>query len=175
MTGAWAAASRSTRSVRSTIPGRAAGGWNFDSGNSKPGLSAARRSLPEISEDSSMTSGFTFPNVPPGQNRINETQLMMWPQPSPGHGLRAEVAVTGGRPGRPRRGPAAKPGPRAATDRSMSAILSPKPSPAGRRQGGSMTLSAALGAVAAAAVAALVIMVGLAGGWRGEPGPAGSG
>jgi len=35
--------------------------------------------LPEISEDSSMTSGFTFPNVPPGQNRINETQPMLWP------------------------------------------------------------------------------------------------
>jgi len=38
-----------------------------------------------------------------------------------------------------------------------------------------MTLSAALGAVAVAAVAALVIMVGLAGGWRGEPRPASSG
>ena len=32
-----------------------------------------------------------------------------------------------------------------------------------------MALSAVLGVVAAAAVAALVIMVGLAGGWRGEP------
>jgi len=38
-----------------------------------------------------------------------------------------------------------------------------------------MALSAALGVVAAAAVAALVIMVGLAGGWRGEPRAAGSG
>ena len=38
-----------------------------------------------------------------------------------------------------------------------------------------MTLSAVLGAVAAAAVATLVIMVGLAGGWRGEPRAAGSG
>jgi Zn-dependent protease with chaperone function len=37
-----------------------------------------------------------------------------------------------------------------------------------------MTLSAVLGAVAAAAVAALVIMVGLAGGWRGDPRPASS-
>ena len=35
-----------------------------------------------------------------------------------------------------------------------------------------MALSAALGVVAAAAVAALVIMVGLAGGWRGDPRPA---
>ena len=37
-----------------------------------------------------------------------------------------------------------------------------------------MTLSAVLGAVAATAVAALVIMVGLAGGWRGDPRPASS-
>jgi hypothetical protein len=38
-----------------------------------------------------------------------------------------------------------------------------------------MALSAVLGVVAAAAVAALVIMVGLAGGWRGEPRAAGGG
>jgi hypothetical protein len=38
-----------------------------------------------------------------------------------------------------------------------------------------MTLSAVLGAVAAAAAAALVIMVGLAGGWRGETRPTSSG
>lgn len=37
-----------------------------------------------------------------------------------------------------------------------------------------MTLSAVLGAVATTAVAALVIMVGLAGGWRGDPRPASS-
>ena len=38
-----------------------------------------------------------------------------------------------------------------------------------------MALSAVLGVVATAAVAALVIMVGLAGGWRGEPRAAGGG
>ena len=38
-----------------------------------------------------------------------------------------------------------------------------------------MTLSAVLGAVAVTAVATFVIMVGLAGGWRGEPRPAGRG
>src|SRR6266516_4004107 len=43
---------------------------------------------------------------------------------------------------------------------------------ASRRQGGLMTLSAVLGVVAITSAAAFTIMVGLAGGWRGEPRPA---
>src|SRR5436190_14348066 len=65
MTGACAAASRSIRAVRVTIPGRAGGGWNFDSGSSKPSFGAAPPLPPEITEGSSMTSGFTLPNVTP--------------------------------------------------------------------------------------------------------------
>src|SRR5215475_10013771 len=38
MTGAVVAASRPTRAVRTTIPVRAVGGWNFDSGSSNPSL-----------------------------------------------------------------------------------------------------------------------------------------
>ena len=42
MIGDWAAASRLTSAVRITIPGRAAGGWNFDSRSSKASLGAVR-------------------------------------------------------------------------------------------------------------------------------------
>src|SRR6266436_6395893 len=109
---------------------------------------------------------------PSGQNRINETQLMLWPQPSRITRPRGRSCGTtaGGAAPVPRL--AGKAGPRAATDRSMSAIC-PQLGSASRRQGGSMALSAVLGVVAAAAVATLVIMVGLAGGWRGEPRAAG--
>jgi hypothetical protein len=40
MTGACAAANRATRAVRTTIPGRVRGGWNFGSGSEKPGPGA---------------------------------------------------------------------------------------------------------------------------------------
>src|SRR5579871_404166 len=67
MTGAWVAASRSTRAVRATIPVRAAGGWNFDSASKKPSLGAAAAPgpLPDITSTTRLTSGLSFvQNVP---------------------------------------------------------------------------------------------------------------
>src|SRR6266487_1312911 len=86
MTGACSAASRSTRAVRVTNPGRAAGGWNFDSGNSKPSFGAAPSSPPEITGGSSMTSGFTFPNVTPLiKNASTKRGVRERPHPSRNH------------------------------------------------------------------------------------------
>jgi len=48
MTDAREATSCSTRAVRATIPGRATGGWNFDSGSAKPSFDAISRFLPDV-------------------------------------------------------------------------------------------------------------------------------
>jgi hypothetical protein len=72
MTGARAAASRSTSAVRLTIPGRAAGGWNFESGSSNPSLVAAACSPPDSTAGASMISGFILQNVLVDQYGINE-------------------------------------------------------------------------------------------------------
>src|SRR5215472_8742019 len=60
MTGAVVAVSRSTRAVRMTIPGRARGGWNFDSGSSNPSLGAVSRSRPDIMSTRPAASGSSF-------------------------------------------------------------------------------------------------------------------
>src|SRR5882724_10886162 len=121
-----------------------------------------------------MTSGFTLPNVPlwtkPHQRDTADAVAAAKPHsPAPRPKLRND-----GRRGRSGAAARRQSRARAATDRSMSAIC-PQLGSASRPQGGAMALSAVLGVVAAAAVAALVIMVGLAGGWRGEPRAAGGG
>ena len=63
MTGACAAANRWSRAVRATIPGRAPGGWNFGSDRPKPGPAAVPWSLPDITWDTTMTSGLILQNV----------------------------------------------------------------------------------------------------------------
>ena len=78
MTGAVLAASRSTRAVRATIPSRALGGWNFDSGSSNPSLGAVSRSRPDIT----LTTGDCrriLQNVLQGQCHIN-AKLPSWPR-----------------------------------------------------------------------------------------------
>jgi hypothetical protein len=77
MTGAWVAASRSTRAVRATIPVRAAGGWNFDPGSEKPSLGATVPCpLPDITSTTLVTAGPPFvQNVPrsPMQQQCGHT------------------------------------------------------------------------------------------------------
>src|SRR5450755_109557 len=72
MNGARAAANRSTNAVRATIPGRAAGAWNFDSKSSKASLGTVLRSPPEITDGELMTSEFTPQKILPDKCRINE-------------------------------------------------------------------------------------------------------
>ena len=65
MTGIRAAANRSTSAVRTTIPGRARGGWNFDSASAKASLGGVPRSMRDGTGNASVTSGFIFRRVPP--------------------------------------------------------------------------------------------------------------
>jgi len=58
--------------------------WSFASsltpGRRGGGLEPVQAEFAGTVHRSSMTSGFTLPNVPLWSNRINETQLLLWPQ-----------------------------------------------------------------------------------------------
>src|SRR6266480_4257332 len=99
MTGTRVAASRLSRAVRTTIPGRTPGGWNFDSRSSKASPGAVPRSPPHSTGNALVTSGFTLPNVLPDQSGSNAA----WPAqqsqsgwPHAGHGSGAEQLRLGG-------------------------------------------------------------------------------
>src|SRR5690242_4936373 len=67
MTGAVVAAIRPTRAVRTTIPVRALGGWNFDSGSSNPSLGAVSESTLDVMSATPVGIRLILQNVLQGQ------------------------------------------------------------------------------------------------------------